>query len=161
MGPFDKATEPRKHREPRRSADNVPLLPVRRRPRHQNVWNDDNEQVAELGDLRRRSSETFYEFLEDEDEEDIGRMTAENGGYHNSEVKGLAKNSFDDPQSVGPGTKPANLSPYFDPTLQNHYCLIFPHRILTQKNRNCLKTIPHMKKSELLSRIQMIQQWPA
>ena len=108
MGPFDKAKDPRNPRAPRKPGDDVPLLPVRRKSRKQNIWTDDTEQDAELDSLRRRSSETFYRFLEGEDEDDTRRVSAENGGYRDSEDNGLAKTSIDDPQSVCPGTRPAD-----------------------------------------------------
>jgi hypothetical protein len=123
MGLFDKGKDPREPQAPRESGDGVPLLPVRRKLRKQNIWNDD-EQNAEGGSLRRRSSETLHRFLEGEDEEDIGRMRAENGGYRGSEDNGLAKTSIDGPQSVGPGPNHANLSFCCDPALQNPYCSI-------------------------------------
>jgi len=123
MGPFDSTKDPRKPRAPRGSGDNVPLLPVRRRSRKQNTWNDDDEYNAELDSLRRRSSEAFHRFLEySENEEDASRTSAENGGYRVSEDHGLARASIDDPQSVGPLTKPSNLSRCCDPALQNHCC---------------------------------------
>lgn len=108
MGPFDKAKDSRKPQAPGESDDNIPLLPVRRKSRRQNVWNDDNEQDTELGSLRRRSNETLRQFSEGENEEDIRRLSVEEGGYRNSEDNGLAKTSIDDPHSVGPRPKPVN-----------------------------------------------------
>ena len=159
MGLFDKTKHPRKPRTPRESGDDAPLLLVQRRPRKRNIWNDDDdEQDAELGSLRQRSSETFNRFTEGEDEEDIARMSTENGGYRDSEDNGQAKTSIDDPQSVSPRKKNSNLSLYCDRALQNRYCsIILLHQILTQMNRNYSKTIPHTRKSEPRSRIQMIQ----
>jgi hypothetical protein len=158
MGLFDKAKDPQ---EPRESGDNVPLIPVQRKSRTQNTWNDD-EQNAEGGSLRRRSSETFHRFSEGEDEEDIEQMSGENGRYRDLEGIGLAKTSIDGPQSVGPVTNPANLSFCCDPGPQNRCCSMnFLHQIWTRMNLNYSKTIPHMRKSELRSRIQMIQRLPA
>lgn len=135
MGPF-KAKDPRKPRAPRESGDSVPLLPVRRKSRKQNTWNDDNEQDTELGSLRRRSSETLHRFSEGENEEDVGRLSVEKGGYRNSEDNGVAKTSIDDPQSVGPGQNLLIIySLCYDRSLQNHYrSTNLLHQILTQMN---------------------------
>lgn len=108
MGPFDKAKDPRNPRAHRKPGDDVPLLPVRHKSQKQNIWTDDTEQGTELGSLRRRSSETFYRFLEGEEEEDTGGVSAENGRYSDSEDNGLAKTSIDDPQSVCPGRRRSN-----------------------------------------------------
>ena len=107
MGPFDTTKDRPKPRARRGSGDNVPLLPLRRNSRKQNIWNDEDEYNAELYGLRRRSTEAVHRFLEyGEDEEEAGHISAENGGYRGSEHHGLDKSSIDDPQSVGPSQNP-------------------------------------------------------
>ena len=69
--------DPRHPRPPRASGDNVPLLPIRRLSRSQNIWADDTEDQELTGNengrlLARGSNEVVFEhFLDDDDDGDI------------------------------------------------------------------------------------------
>jgi hypothetical protein len=85
MGRFDKPSDPRSPARPRQSGDNVPLLPLRRGSRNQNIWNNDGDEEDFTPETRRKllerkSEDTFHEFLDEENEDTEGLLGANGHG---------------------------------------------------------------------------------
>ena len=71
MPPHSKSRDPRHRRLPQESGDSLPLLPMRHGLRNTSVWNDDHDD-KERGSTslpQRKSEDSFYDFLEDEEDE--------------------------------------------------------------------------------------------
>ena len=101
MGPFDQPSDLRSASKPRQSGDNVPLLPLQRKSRrgsrNQNIWNEETEDVdfdkeTRAALLARNSSDTFREFLEEE-EEDTHRLLQAN--EHDEAPANVVENGSD------------------------------------------------------------------
>lgn len=101
MGPFEKPSDPRSPARSRQSGDNVPLLSLRRGlrrgSRNQNIWNDDTEENDLTNETRRallakKSSDSFHEFLEEEDD-DTDRLVEANG--HDAEAVDIEETGSD------------------------------------------------------------------
>ena len=101
MGPFEKPSDSRSPARSRQSGDNVPLLSLRRGlrrgSRNQNIWNDDTEENDLTNETRRallakKSSDSFHEFLEEEDD-DTDRLVEANG--HDAEAVDIEETASD------------------------------------------------------------------
>src|SRR5271169_4791256 len=102
MAPFNKANDPRHPLRPRQSGDYVPLLHIRRNSRNQNIWNDNDEDqdITTNGNTlrRRRSSDVFQSFLDENEEEgEVGKASGESDAFQDHDSIGdneLAKTSM-------------------------------------------------------------------
>jgi hypothetical protein len=104
MALFNKTNDgPRRPRPPRQSGDYAPLLHIRRNSRNKNIWNDNNEDqdITTTGNTlrRRRSSDVFRSFLDDNEEEgEVGRASRESDAFRDHDSIGdneLAKTSME------------------------------------------------------------------
>lgn len=75
MGPFSKINGPRRPQPARESGDHVPLLPLQHGSQNLNIWNDDEDEVVATIEnallKHRESNDSFQEFLEDDEEENV------------------------------------------------------------------------------------------